>query len=611
MKWLNNLGIGVKLTLLLLMVLGIFLFTTVTLLSSNTQNLTQEIGSERIAEEASILTSRLEEIEDALTVDVNFLASNVTFFQAVGRRNSEDTNEIITAANALLNLDDIDVMDGDGNRLTDLQVAEDMSQEDALLGLALGGGQNQAILIETRNGRPEVSIAAAAPIVSVTGNVLGAIQISRTMDNAFLQELMFNRQKVYTGLIYDGQIINRSTVESRISPVLLPGLSFQAASFRQAAEGEQIIRDTLVTAQDVPYAIAYVPARVRGETSPTVLMLAVELSETAAFQNRTLANTLTAFVGLTLVTLVLLYFALFRIVLRPINQVRATAQEMTRGQYDQRIPTPSQDELGQLARTFNDLASAVQQRETSLQAAREHAERADHVKSAFLASMSHELRTPLNAVINFTRFVIDGDTGPVNEEQTELLTEVVGSAKHLLSLINDVLDMSKIEAGSLTLFVEEDVSVSELLQTTINTGRSLLNDKPVTLESKFYGNLPVIAADRQRILQILLNVMSNACKFTETGSIKVTAEYTIGEILITIADTGPGIAPEDQALVFEAFKQTNTGLQHGGGTGLGMPIAKSLAEAHGGRLWMHSVFGKGSTFYIALPVQSQLVPTLA
>ncbi len=243
--------------------------------------------------------------------------------------------------------------------------------------------------------------------------------------------------------------------------------------------------------------------------------------------------------------------------------------------------------------------------------ARERAERSDQVKSAFLASMSHELRTPLNAIINFTRFVVDGDTGPVNPEQSELLTEVVSSAKHLLNLINDVLDMSKIEAGSLNLFIEDDVSLNTLANSVVTTGRGLLAGKPTRMHTEIQENLPLIRADRQRILQILLNVMSNACKFTEEGDIRVKVYQEQGDIVIAIADTGPGIAPEDQAMVFEAFKQTTTGLRQGGGTGLGMPIAKSLSEAHGGRMWLESEFGKGATFFVALPIKSEILAPMS
>jgi signal transduction histidine kinase/HAMP domain-containing protein len=246
-----------------------------------------------------------------------------------------------------------------------------------------------------------------------------------------------------------------------------------------------------------------------------------------------------------------------------------------------------------------------------VQQARERAVQADKVKSAFLASMSHELRTPLNAVINFTKFVLNRDLGPINEQQEEVLTQVASSGRHLLGLINDVLDMSKIEAGALNLFVEDNVDLRKILDTVVLTGRGLLSDKPVDIQTDFDTDLPGIRADRQRVAQILLNIVSNACKFTEGGSIKICAHVVNSDVIISVQDTGPGIAPDDQTLVFEAFKQTSTGLRHAAGTGLGMPISKSLVEAHGGSLRLESEVGKGATFTVSLPIRSDiLVPVV-
>jgi signal transduction histidine kinase len=257
------------------------------------------------------------------------------------------------------------------------------------------------------------------------------------------------------------------------------------------------------------------------------------------------------------------------------------------------------------------LIAKLEEQLAKTEAARIHAERSDQVKSAFLASMSHELRTPLNAVINFTKFVVDGDTGPVNDQQTNLLTQVIDCGKHLLNLINDVLDMSKIEADSLRLFVEDNLSLDDILKSVVQTGRGLLANKPVQLRTEIEEQLPLMRGDRQRIVQILLNIISNACKFTPEGEIRISACQSASgdEVVISVLDTGPGIAVEDQPLVFEAFKQTKTGLRQMGGTGLGMPIARSLAEAHGGRLWLESVPGNGAAFYVSLPVKSEaLVP---
>lgn len=246
-----------------------------------------------------------------------------------------------------------------------------------------------------------------------------------------------------------------------------------------------------------------------------------------------------------------------------------------------------------------------------VESARNEAERANRVKSQFLASVSHELRTPLNSIINFTRFVQRGVMGPVTGEQDEALGKVLTSGRHLLNLINDVLDISKIEADALELFIEPNISLHELLAKSVPIAQNLLVDKQVVLRTDIDSALPHIAADAQRVLQIILNILSNACKFTEQGSIVVSAHQHNDEVIIAVKDTGPGIAPEETEAVFETFRQTEAGLKRGGGTGLGMPISRRLAEAHGGRLWLESDLGKGTTFFVALPIQSPLLTSIS
>jgi signal transduction histidine kinase len=197
--------------------------------------------------------------------------------------------------------------------------------------------------------------------------------------------------------------------------------------------------------------------------------------------------------------------------------------------------------------------------------------------------------------------------GPVNDQQGETLGEVIAASQHLLHLINDVLDMSKIESGSLTLYIEDNVNVNQLLTAAISTAHSLIDSKPISLLTKIEPNLPGIRADGQRILQILLNITSNACRFTAEGQITFEASVQNENILIAIRDTGPGIPHDEEELVFGSFKQTETGLRTGGGTGLGMPISKVLAEAHGGRLWFESELDKGTTFFASIPICSPIL----
>lgn len=228
----------------------------------------------------------------------------------------------------------------------------------------------------------------------------------------------------------------------------------------------------------------------------------------------------------------------------------------------------------------------------------------DRMKSQFLASMSHELRTPLNAILNFTEFVSIGLMGPVNDRQADALQKSLTSGKHLLSLINDVLDITKIESGMMTLFVEAEVDLIAELEQMTATAQTLLQGKPVTYTATIDPALPHVVVDKRRVRQIILNLISNACKFTQEGSITLNAVQVSDEVLITVQDTGPGIAKEDREIIFEAFRQGEHGLQSAGGTGLGLAISKRLVEAHNGRMWLESEVGSGTTFSVALPIRS-------
>lgn len=236
--------------------------------------------------------------------------------------------------------------------------------------------------------------------------------------------------------------------------------------------------------------------------------------------------------------------------------------------------------------------------------ARERAERADQIKSQFLASMSHELRTPLNAILNFTEFVALGMMGEVNDRQRDALEKSLESARHLLNLINDVLDITKIEAGMMQLFVEDNVDVRAEANQAVGAVQALLTEKPVELIIDLANDLPLIVGDRRRVRQIFLNLLSNAAKFTEEGSITLRAKTDGDAISFSVTDTGPGIAPEEQEIIFEPFRQTDQGVRHMNGTGLGLPITKRLIESHGGSLWLESDIGKGAAFHVKLPIRS-------
>ena len=224
-------------------------------------------------------------------------------------------------------------------------------------------------------------------------------------------------------------------------------------------------------------------------------------------------------------------------------------------------------------------------------------------KSQFLANMSHELRTPLNAILGYTELILDSIYGEIPEKARETMTRIERSGRHLLALINDVLDLSKIEAGQLTLSLT-DYSLRETVHTVVMAMEPLAAEKGLALKVALDPNLPLARGDERRISQVLLNLVGNAVKFTDAGEVRIEAKVADGAFLVSVSDTGPGIAAEHLARIFEEFQQADTSnTREKGGSGLGLSIARRILELHGGRIWVESTPGKGSTFSFTLPVR--------
>jgi len=228
----------------------------------------------------------------------------------------------------------------------------------------------------------------------------------------------------------------------------------------------------------------------------------------------------------------------------------------------------------------------------------------DRLKSEFLASMSHELRTPLNSIIGYAEVMIDGIDGELPTEAIEDVTAIHDSGHHLLTLINDILDLAKIEAGHMELDLDM-IGLHDTLSEVKRITSVLLKDKPVELVLILPDHLPLLNADEDRLRQILNNLISNAIKFTENGQIIVRASSTPDNkfVQVDVQDSGIGIAPEHQNLVFEQFRQVDGGsTRKVGGTGLGLPITQKLVQMHGGTIWLNSAIGSGSTFSFTIPI---------
>ena len=249
-----------------------------------------------------------------------------------------------------------------------------------------------------------------------------------------------------------------------------------------------------------------------------------------------------------------------------------------------------------LAIQNNRLLKELQEQSRQLEIASKH-------KSQFLANMSHELRTPLNAILGYTELIQDNIYGEVPEKIREVLKRLEKNGRHLLGLINDVLDLSKIEAGSLTLSLS-DYSMKEVVQAAITVVESLAAEKKLALRVALPSDLPRAKGDDRRITQVLLNLVGNAIKFTEAGEVRVEAAALGGEFLVSVADTGSGISEADQQKIFQEFQQVEgSDTRKKGGTGLGLSIARRIIELHGGRIWVDSSLGQGSTFRFTLPIR--------
>jgi signal transduction histidine kinase len=325
------------------------------------------------------------------------------------------------------------------------------------------------------------------------------------------------------------------------------------------------------------------------------MVASVDTSHDAYLRAR--RNVITFAVGAIGLALVL-GFAISWSLIAAVKDIDAGLEQIASGDFSRRVDVPNRDELGTLASNLNRMNEQLGRLYGELETASRH-------KSQFLANMSHELRTPLNAIIGYTELVLDGIYGPPPGPIREVLQRVEHSGRHLLGLINDVLDLSKIEAGQLTLTLAE-YSLQEVVRTVYTAMETLAAEKHLALAMDVPDALPPGRGDERRITQVLINLVGNAIKFTDAGEVRIAVRVDDGVFVTTVTDTGPGIAPEHHERIFQEFQQVDgTSTRRQGGTGLGLAIARRIVRLHGGSLDVESDLGKGATFRMTLPIRAE------
>jgi signal transduction histidine kinase len=319
----------------------------------------------------------------------------------------------------------------------------------------------------------------------------------------------------------------------------------------------------------------------------------------SAFQWKFLVYSLIAFVSVAVPTwLLMLYFN------RGVSQLFLATQYVQRGNFNYRIRSRRADEIGDVMRAFDSMMERTAETTKQVEEQREQALSASKTKSEFLANMSHELRTPLNAIIGFSEVLLEPVFGVLTEKQQSYVNDVLDSGRHLLSLINDILDLAKIEAGKME-FEPEKVDLSKLLSSSLRLVAERATKHQIALSLENAENLTWITADQRKLKQLIFNLLSNSVKFTpDGGKVGIRTWTKEDSVVVSVWDTGIGIPASEHLKIFQDFYQVgNNMVKSHQGTGLGLSLVRKIAELHGGKVWVESEEGTGSQFFVELPQQ--------
>ena len=626
MEYLNKQQLNVKFSLIILIISVLLLGIVVAVTSRSVDNFAEKIGNQRMSEEVTLIQQQFVNAENAVLADAKAIANTANLAEVVESGDIPGLRTIAISAGVDFELDDIDIVDHEGQPLDVSGDQPAYTNEDELLALGLIGVEATGIVEERAEGEEsEFLLGAAVPIHNDQGTIVGAIFVGRIINDEFLADINFARSEVHLGFLFQDQLIAQHVMGSEAdfeasgtaSTFQIAGLTLDTQQVTRASQsGPSDEYETLTNDQDTPYKVAHVAIPAANGTAIATVLL--DLEQLASFRQDTTQNIGLLLGAASLLILGLLSIAIWRLVSRPLHRLQAASTNIAKGNYSQKIDIASGDEIGQLAQTFNKMATAVREREKALselnvslekrvtertaelESATKEAVDAARLKDEFLSIMSHELRTPLNAIMGYLGLM--ELMGNLDEKNLEMTKRSHANAERLLQLINDILDISRIEAGRMEL-APVDLHVKNIVARVQAQMQVLAEEKRLTFAAKVDKSVPeLIHADEDAVVKILTNLLSNAIKFTQEGKVSLLLTAEDETLVITVDDTGIGIPTHMQQIIFDKFRQVDqTSTREFGGTGLGLNVVQQMATLMGGTVAVKSKPGKGSKFVVRLP----------
>jgi signal transduction histidine kinase/DNA-binding NarL/FixJ family response regulator len=629
------LNLSLKFIFIILLAIIALLAIMVGGVNSSVQVLSERTSQQRIREEAKVIERRFEEAKESLLAETKLLVSSAGLIETVSKQDINRLRRMILIAGAPFGFDQLDVVNAAGEPLFMMAHEQvESSQKNELLSLALLGIETTAFITvekqEEKGEEVELRLAAVAPLREESGQIAGGVLATRKIDKEFLETINFARQEPDLIVIANGKLVTIDYPEE-VEPLLSDSaLLPDKRTTQQVLSGQVIIPEGQLFELERPYALAYIP--LMDPESGAMIAMVTDINELLTFKQILIRNTTTIFTAFAFFVIVLVTWFVNQMVRKPINHLKQVAKQMEAGDYTQRAKDMTADEIGQLARSFNQMADAIQLRDQKLReresqlhelttelsqtlstlqsaqeelmVAKESAERANEAKSEFLSNMSHELRSPLNGVLGYAQLLQRSQS--LNRSDKKGLEIIHQSGHHLLTLINDILDLSKIEARQMELNPQE-LHLRSFLHGIAELIRMRAEEKELLFRFEAEEDLPIgVLADEKRLRQILLNLLGNAVKFTHQGQVALNVSRrdnrSGGDVTLRfeVADTGVGMTAEQLEKIFLPFEQVGDAEQRAKGTGLGLAITRQLVALMGGEIKVKSELGKGSTFWFDL-----------